>query len=84
MILSTLEIQSIIEHSLLPSVCTCVMEPDQSMTIRVCDCFTGKVDLVAAHVPLWTLDSPYAIATLVADMRQEIAAHKSIHPTFNI
>lgn len=84
MILSTLEIQNIIEHSFLPSVCTCVMEPDQSMTVRVCDCMTGKVDLVATHIPVWTLDSPYAIATLVADLRQEIAAHKSIHPTYII
>ncbi|MET0776958.1 MAG: DUF1652 domain-containing protein [Pseudomonas mandelii] len=83
MFLSTLEIQSIIEHSMLPSVCTCSMEADQSLTIRVCDCMTGKVDLVATHVPLWALDSPHAIASLVADMRQEIEAHKGVHPTFN-
>jgi hypothetical protein len=67
MFLSTLEIQNIIEHSFLPAVCTCRMEADQSLTIRVCDCMTGKVDLVATHVPLWTLDSPHAIASLVAD-----------------
>ncbi|MDQ0121619.1 hypothetical protein J2W17_000556 [Pseudomonas lini] len=84
MFLSTLEIQSIIEHKMLPAVCTCVMEADQSLTIRVCDCMTGKVDLVAAHIPLWTLDSPHAIASLVADMRQEIEAHKSIQPTYSI
>ena len=84
MFLSTLEIQSIIEHQMLPAVCTCVVAADQSMTIRVCDCMTGKVDLVATHVPLWTLDSPHAIALLVADMRQEIEAHKSIHPSYNI
>jgi hypothetical protein len=58
MFLSTLEIQNIIEHSFLPAVCTCSMEADQSLTIRVCDCMTGKVDLVATHVPVWTLDSP--------------------------
>jgi hypothetical protein len=40
---------------------------------------TGKVDLVATHVPVWTLDSPHAIASLVADMRQEIEAHKAQH-----
>ena len=84
MFLSTLEIQSIIEHSFLPAVCTCNMEADQSLTIRVCDCMTGKVDLIATHVPVWTLDSPHAIASLVADMRQEIEAHKSIHPTYSI
>jgi len=83
MFLSTLEIQNIIEHSFLPSVCPCHMEADQSLTIRVCDCMTGKVDLVATHVPLWTLDSPHAIASLVADMRHEIDVHKGIHPTFN-
>jgi hypothetical protein len=82
MFLSTLEIQNIIERSFLPSVCICNMEADQSLTIRVCDCMTGKVDMVAAHVPLWTLDSPHAIATLVADMRQEIEVHKGVHPTF--
>ncbi|MCS3841290.1 hypothetical protein HNR03_005922 [Pseudomonas sp. JAI111] len=82
MFLSTLEIQSIIEQKMLPAVCTCSMEADQSLTIRVCDCVTGKVDLVATHVPLWTLDSPHAIASLVADMRHEIDAHKGIQPTF--
>lgn len=83
MFLSTLEIQNIIEHSMLPAVCTCSLEADQSLTIRVCDCMTGKVDLVATHVPLWTLDSPHAIATLVADMRHQIDVHKGDHATFN-
>ncbi|VVM75497.1 hypothetical protein PS862_00752 [Pseudomonas fluorescens] len=84
MFLSILEIQNIIEHQMLPAVCTCVMEADQTLTIRVCDCVTGKVDLVATHVPLWTLDSPHAIASLLADMRQEIEAHKSTQPTYSI
>lgn len=82
MILSTLEIQNIIEHSFLPSICTCSVAPDQSLTIRVCDCMTGKVDLVATHVPLWELGTPHAIATLVVQMQQEINAHKGVHPTF--
>lgn len=81
--LSTLEIQNIIEHSFLPSVCTCSVAQDQSLTIRVCDCVTGKVDQVATHVPLWELNSPHAIATLVVQMQQEINAHKGVHPTFN-
>ncbi|MEO8647480.1 DUF1652 domain-containing protein [Pseudomonas sp.] len=84
MFLSTLEIQNIIEHSFLPSVCTCTMAADQYLTIRVCDCMTGKVDIVATHVPLWTLDSPHAIASLVADMQHEIDVHKSVPPTFDI
>ncbi|KAA0954819.1 DUF1652 domain-containing protein [Pseudomonas sp. ANT_H12B] len=83
MFLSTLEIQNIIEHSFLPSVCTCNMEADQSLTIRICDCLTGKVDLFATHVPVWTLDSPHAIALLIAEMHQEINAHKDVHPTFS-
>ena len=80
--LSTLEIQSIIEQSFLPSICTCSMAPDQSMTIRVCDCMTGKVDLVATNVPVWELDTAHAITMLVAQMQQEINAHKGVPPTF--
>jgi len=80
--LSPLEIQSIIERSFLPSVCTCSVAPDQSLTIRVCDCMTGHVDLVATHVPLWKLDSVHGIATLVAEMRQQIQSQKSVQPTF--
>ena len=80
--LSTLEIQSIIEKSFLPSVCTCSMAPDQSLTIRVCNCMTGKVDLVVSHVPVWELDTAHAIATLVVQMQQEINANKGVHPTF--
>jgi hypothetical protein len=82
MFLSPLEIQNIIEQGFLPAVCICSMEADQFLTIRVCDCMTGKVDLVATHVPVWTLDSPHAIASLVAGMRLEIEAHKGVHPTF--
>ncbi|KJZ34013.1 DUF1652 domain-containing protein [Pseudomonas sp. B21-040] len=77
--LSTLEIQSIIEQSFLPSVCTCSMAPDQSMTIRVCDCTTGKVDLVS-HVAVWELDTAHAITALVTQMQQEISAHKGLLP----
>ena len=84
MFLSDLEIQNIIEHSFLPSVCTCTLAADQSLTIRVCDCMTGKVDIVATHGPLWTLDSPHAIASLVADMQHEIDVHKSDSPTYDI
>jgi len=78
--LSPLEIQNIIERCFLPSVCTCSLAPDQSLTIRVCDCMTGEVDLVATHVPLWKLDTVHGIATLVAEMRQQIEAHKGIQP----
>ena len=76
-----LEIQNIIEHSMLPAVCTCVMEADQSLTIRVCDCMTGKVELIATNVPIWNLNSPHDIAVLVADIQQKIEAHKSISST---
>jgi hypothetical protein len=79
--LSPLEIQSIIERSFLPSVCTCSLAPDQSLTIRVCDCMTGQVDLIATHVPLWKLDTVHGIATLVAEMRQQIESHKGVPPT---
>src|SRR5689334_20391999 len=82
MILSAVEIEDIIGHSFLPSICTCSVAPDQSRTIRVCDCMTGKVDLVATRVPLWELDTPHAIATLVVQMQQEINAHKGVQPTF--
>ncbi|AWM93358.1 hypothetical protein DJ564_22520 [Pseudomonas sp. 31-12] len=81
MFLSTLEIQSIIEHKMLPAVCTCIMEADQSLTIRVCDCMTGKVDLIATNVPVWNLNSPHDIAVLVADIQQKIEAHKRISST---
>ncbi|WP_458725515.1 DUF1652 domain-containing protein [Pseudomonas mandelii] len=81
MFLSTLEIQNIIEHSMLPAVCTCVMEADQSLTIRVCDCITGKVELIATNVPIWNLNSPHDIAVLVADIQQKIEAHKNISST---
>jgi len=84
MMLSTLEIQNIIEHSFQPLVCTCSVAADQSLTIRVCDCMTGKVELLASHVPLWTLDSTHALATLIADMRLEIETHKSLQPMYYI
>jgi len=52
------------------------------LTIRVCNCMTGKVDLVVSHVPVWELDTAHAIATLVGQMQQQINAHKDVHPTF--
>lgn len=73
--ISTLELRHIIECGFLPLSCTCSVNPDGSLMIKVFDSTSGRVDLLVAAVTTSQLTSSRAIANLIGELRSEMAAH---------
>lgn len=72
--LSALELRHIIESSFLPLSCTCTISPDGSLTIKVYEASTGRLDLLVTGVSVSEFTSSRALANLIAELRSEIAA----------
>jgi hypothetical protein len=72
--LSVLELRRIIESGFLPLSCTCTISPDGSLTIKVYEASSGRVDLLVTGVSVSELTSSRALANLIAELRSEIAA----------
>lgn len=70
--LSMLELRSIIEHGFLPLQCQCSVAPDTSLTVRVFDESSGRIDLLVTGISADQLNSSRAISQLVAELRHEI------------
>lgn len=73
--ISTLELRHIIECGFLPLSCTCSVNPDGSLKIKVFDSTSGRVDLLVTAVSTKQLVSRRAIAKLIGELRSEMAAY---------
>lgn len=76
--LSTLELRHIIECGFQPFACTCSVNPDGSLMIKVFDSASGRVDLLVTAVTTSELTSSRAIANLIGELRSEMAANQAI------
>ncbi|MBD8481771.1 DUF1652 domain-containing protein [Pseudomonas coleopterorum] len=70
--LSTLELRNIIESSFLPQRCQCTQATDRSLTVRVFDQATHKVDYTLSGIRAEQLTSSRAISNLIAGMRTDL------------
>ncbi|WP_248798531.1 DUF1652 domain-containing protein [Pseudomonas sp. MWU13-2105] len=75
-VLSTLELRNIIESSFLPTRCQCSLGADESLTVRVFDRKSERVDLVVTGIQASTLDSSRAISDLIAELRYDLKTHQ--------
>jgi len=75
--ISTLELRHIIECGFQPLSCTCSVNRDGSLMIKVFDPTSGRVDLIATAFTTNQLTSNRAIANLIAGLRSEMAAHQA-------
>ncbi|MNI00988.1 hypothetical protein D3C73_538080 [compost metagenome] len=75
--ISTLELRHIIECGFQPLSCTCSVNPDGTLMIKVFDSTSGRVDLLVTAVTTSELTSSRAIAKLIAELRAEMAAHQA-------
>lgn len=73
--ISTLELRHIVECGFQPLSCTCTVNSDGSLMIKVFDSSSGRVDLLATAVSTSELTSSRAIANLIGELRSEMAAH---------
>jgi hypothetical protein len=70
--LSTLELRNIIESSFLPQRCQCTQAPDRSLTVRVFDRTSHRIDYTLTGIRTEQLTSSRAISNLIAGMRTDL------------
>jgi hypothetical protein len=70
--LSTLELRNIIESSFLPMRCQCTQATDRSLTVRVYDRRSERVDLTVTGIKSEQLTSSRAISNLIAGLRADL------------
>ena len=75
--ISFLELRHLIECGFLPLSCSCTVNPDEhSLTIKVTDPASGRVDLMVTAVSTNDLTSGREIAKLVQELRSEMTHRK--------
>ncbi|WP_408600489.1 DUF1652 domain-containing protein [Pseudomonas sp. PLMAX] len=75
--ISNLELRHIIECGFLPLACTCTVNPDGSLMIKVFDAETGRVEMLVTAVSTADLTSSRSIANLIGELRGEMASRKA-------
>nr|WP_157710344.1 DUF1652 domain-containing protein [Pseudomonas sp. PB120] len=76
-VISTLELRHIIECGFLPLSCTCQINPDGSLLIKVFDPSTDRVELLVTAVSTANLTSSRAIANLIGELRSEMNSRQT-------
>ncbi|WP_248803475.1 DUF1652 domain-containing protein [Pseudomonas sp. MWU13-2100] len=74
--ISILELRNIIELGFLPLRCQCTVSHDSSLTVKVFDSETGRVDLLVTGISTVSLTSARAISNLVGELRTELVANQ--------
>ena len=77
--LSTLELRNIIESSFLPQRCQCTMAQDKSLTVRVYDRTSARIDLTVTGIAPAQLNSSRAISNLIAGLRADLKSQHASH-----
>lgn len=75
--ISSLELRHIIECGFLPLSCTCTVNPDGSLMIKVFDPSSDRVELLVTAVSSKNLTSSREIENLIAELRSDIAVCKT-------
>ncbi|MEG5266915.1 DUF1652 domain-containing protein [Pseudomonas sp. JDS28PS106] len=72
--LSQLELRQIIESGFLPMKSVCSINPDGLMTVELFHPMKGHAAVIAEGIPVEGLETSRAIASLVAQLKSELAA----------
>jgi hypothetical protein len=75
--ISALELRHIIECGFLPLSCSCTLNVDGSLMIKVIEPSTGSVELLVTGVSTTQLTSSRAIANLIGELRSEMVSRKT-------
>lgn len=82
--ISILELRHIIECGFLPLSCTCTVNPDGSLMIKVFEPSSGRVDLLVTAVATEKLTSSHAIANLIGELRFDMATRQSVMNSYGM
>lgn len=72
MFLSTLELRHLVEQSFLPTRCDCTVNPPEALTVRFYQSTSNQEVLTVTGISIAHLTSGHAIATLIADLRNDL------------
>ncbi|KAB0496480.1 DUF1652 domain-containing protein [Pseudomonas vancouverensis] len=75
--ISKLELRHIIECGFLPLSCTCTVNPDGSLMIKVFEPSTDRIELLVTAISTENLTSSRAIANLIGELRSEMSSRKT-------
>lgn len=75
--ISILELRHIIECGFLPLTCTCTVNPDGSLMIKVAEPGSGRVELLVTGISTNPLTTSRAISNLVGELRNEMVERKT-------
>ncbi|WP_081730260.1 DUF1652 domain-containing protein [Pseudomonas sp. RSB 5.4] len=74
--ISALELRHIIECGFLPLSCSCTLNVDGSLMIKVIEPSSGSVELLVTGVSAAPLTTSRSIANLIGELRSEMSARK--------
>lgn len=67
------QVRQSIERSFEPMACECVICADASLTVRIYDRDTGRVDLMVTGIAVDTLKTQQDVAELITELQDELA-----------
>jgi hypothetical protein len=66
------QVRQLIESSFVPLACECVIGADASLTVRIFDRDSGRVDLMVTGVAVHKLKTRQDVADLISELRDEL------------
>jgi len=80
-VFSRMEVRGLIEQGFAPLACECVLG-DVSLSVRVYDRETGRVDLMVTGIALSDLQQHDDVQRLVEELRDELYGNTLGHPAW--
>ena len=77
------QLRNCIEEALLPLTCEFTLCRDASLTLKVFDAESGRVDLVVTGISVNKLQSPQAVERMVEELRYELQSNTMAHLTLD-
>lgn len=74
------QVRQMVENSFQPLACECVICADSSLTVRIFDEATGRVDLMVTGIAVSKVKTLEDVALLVEELRDELATVSVDHP----
>ncbi|WP_445177936.1 DUF1652 domain-containing protein [Pseudomonas sp. McL0111] len=69
------QLRSQLERSFAPLACECLVTGEHSLTVKLFDPESGRVDLVISGLDLGSLRTPEAVDALIDELRYELGSN---------
>lgn len=68
------QVRHLIEGSFEPLACECIIGADASMTVRIYDRDSGRVDLMVTGIAVDKVKTQHDVAELISELRDELTS----------